>query len=377
MERHFDPSLLEAINRRQYTLNERGIEIIIKPIPDDERPGAMDPRMLALTKPIVSGISGFLLSLAAPLLLKSRNPRRLAAFMRRYFNDVQSLPVTRNVTVRHETIRSGKIDLPIRIYRRDNCHRDDAESRAAPVFFYMHGGGFAAGNPDVVEEMVKQVVSLSGCVAVQVDYRLAPENPYPAAHEDCWETLKWVYQNAAGFGGDAGRICVAGDSAGGNLATVCAMRDRDEKRGMVKAQVLLYPVVNMAGKEDEYYHYSLDQFTVLPEHRKPVMFRITGMRVASEGVLGCVLGVKDETIPGLSPYLCDLHGMPPTLVICGEFDCLRFDGEAYARKLKASRVPVRAIRYLGVGHAFAEWVGVQPQAEDCMAEISRFITEFV
>jgi acetyl esterase/lipase len=378
-ERQFSPALLEAVRRKQYVLHERGLDILIKPIPDDSRPGAMDPRLLAITEPIVTGLRGLLISLISLFYLKSRNPRRLAAFMRRFFNNIQSLPVTRGVPVLHDTIRTPEAEVPIRIYRQAAAGTDGLSARGggAPVLLYFHGGGFAAGNPDVVEEMIKQAVHLSGCVAVQPDYRLAPEHPYPAAHNDCWETLKWVYHNAVSVGGDGGRICIAGDSAGGNLAAACAMRDRDEGTGMVKAQALLYPVVNMAGKEDDNYRFSLDEFTVLGAHKQSILFRINTMRAGSKGLLGRVLGARDESQPWLSPYLWDLHNMPPSLVLSGEFDCLRLDGEAYARKLKAAGVPVRVIRYLGMGHAFAEWIGVQPQAEDCMAEISRFMADFV
>ena len=133
----------------------------------------------------------------------------------------------------------------------------------------------------------------------------------------------------------------------------------------------------MAGKEDGNYHFSPDQFTVLKEHKKSIFFRINSMRCAGEGVLGCVLGVKDESIPWLSPYFANPSEMPASLIICGEFDCLRLENEAYARKLKAAGVPVRVIRYLGLGHALAEWIGIQPQAEDCLAEISRFMAEYV
>ncbi|MDR1251290.1 MAG: alpha/beta hydrolase [Treponema sp.] len=357
-------------------MNERGLDILIKPIPDDDRSGAMDPRLFAGTAPIVKGFRGFMLSLITPLFLRNRNPHRLAAFMRRYFNDVQSLPVTQGVSVRCDIVRTPQADLPIRIYRRESGLLPGVQGQEVPVFVYIHGGGFAAGNPDVVEEMVKQVVSFSGCIAVQPEYRLAPENPFPASLNDCWETVRWVYGNAAAFGGDPNRICVAGDSAGGNMAAVCAMRDRDEGGGMIKAQVLLYPVVNIARKEDEYYHFSLDQFTILREQKRSILFRIMAMR-CSKGLLGCILGVRDETQPYLSPYLGELRNMPPCLILCGEFDCLRLEGEAYARKLKAAGVPVRIVRYLGMGHAFAEEIGSQPQAEDCMAEIARFITEMV
>jgi acetyl esterase/lipase len=378
-ERRFSPALLEAIRRKQYIRNERGLDILVKPIPDDDRPGAMDPRLRAITDPVVKGFRGLLISFISPLILGSRNPQRIAAFMRRYFNDIQSLPVTEGVSVRYDTLQTPEAEVPVRIYRRENPPLGES----VPVLLYMHGGGFAAGSPDVVEELVKQLALLSGCVAVQPEYRLAPEHPFPAALNDCWETLKWIYRNAASFGGDPRRICVAGDSAGGNLAAVCAMRDRDEgnaaphKDTMVKAQVLLYPVLNMTGKEDDNYHFSLDQFTMLKAQKKSILFRINSMRAGSKGVLSCVLGVKDASLPYLSPYFCDLRDMPPTLILSGEFDCLRLDGEAYARKLKAAGIPVRTIRYLGMGHAFAEWIGVQPQAEDSMAEISRFIADFV
>jgi acetyl esterase/lipase len=378
--RAYPLSLLDAIGKKQHLVRERGIDILVKPIPDDDRPGAMDRRLLEITEPIVSGLRGFFVRFFLPLFNKSRNPRRLAGFMRRFFNDIQSLPLTEGVSVSHDTVRNAGVEIPVRIYRREAAaagprNEDSRAGPGAPVFYFIHGGGFAAGNPDVVEEMVKQVTSLSGCVGVQLDYRLAPEHPYPASLDDCYAVLKWLYQNAASLGGDKNRICVAGDSAGGNLAAVCAMKDRDEGAGMVRAQVLLYPTVNLAGKEDENYHFSLDQFTILKEHRRSILFRIESMRGGSEGILGCVLGLRDRSSPYVSPYLGNLAGLPSCLIICGEFDCLRLENEAYARRLAAAGVPVRVIRYLGLGHAFAESIGVQPQAEDCMTEIGRFVTE--
>jgi len=374
--RLFSPDLLKAIASKQYTINERGLDILVKPIPDDDRPGAMDPRLLEITLPITRGIGGLLLSLTTPFFTKTRNPKRIADFMRRYFMTIQSLPVITDVTVQCSTVRTSETEVPVRIYRRITGNNSaPGENQNLPVLYYIHGGGFAAGSPDIVEEMVKQIVSLSGCIAIQADYRLAPENPYPASLNDCWDVLKWIYENAAAINSDKKRIFIAGDSAGGALATVCAMRDRDEGTGMVRAQILLYPVVNMAGIKDDNFHWCLNEYKILKEHKKPILFRIKAMLPAGQGILGCVLGVKDESHPYLSPYLGNPAGMPPCLILCGEFDSLRLDSEAYARKLKAAGVPVRMVRYLGMGHAFAEWIGVQPQAEDCMAEISRFMAE--
>ncbi|MDR0624201.1 MAG: alpha/beta hydrolase [Treponema sp.] len=372
-ERKYSQELLDLIRKKQRIVREGGIDILVKPVPDDDRPGAMDPRLLAETLPIVRGLRGILVSLVFKLMLMTRNPRKLARRMRRLFNNVDSIPVTGGVSVISDTVSLGDIHVPIRVYRT----QEDGEPAEAPkpVFLYIHGGGFAAGHPGVVEEMVKQVTRNTRCLGVQVDYRLAPEHPYPAALDDCYGVLKWLYKNAGRYGGDGERILIAGDSAGGNLAAVCAMKDRDEGTRMVKAQALLYPVLNMAGKEDRDYHFSLDQYRYLPEQKKAARFRITAMRSSSSGILGLLLGVKDESLPYLSPYLGDLRGLPPCIILFGEFDFFRLENEAYARKLVRAGVPVKAVRYSGMGHAFAEPIGVQPQAEDCMMEIGAFMTE--
>jgi acetyl esterase/lipase len=379
MERKYSQELLDLIRKKQRVVRERGMDILVKPVPDDDRPGAMDPRLLAETLPMVRGFRGFLIALAFKLMLRTRNPRRLARRMRHFFNNVDSIPVTSGVSVIPDTVSAGDIRIPIRIYQaRESGGPAETAGKTVvpkPVFLYIHGGGFAAGHPGVVEEMVKLVTRTTRCLAVQVDYRLAPEHPYPAALDDCYGVLKWLYKNAGRYGGDGRRILIAGDSAGGNLATVCAMKDRDEGTRMVKAQALLYPVVNMAGKEDEDYHFSLDQYRYLSEQKKAAKFRITAMRSSSTGVLGILLGVKDETLPYLSPYLGDLRNLPPCIILFGEFDFFRPQNEAYARKLARAGVPVKVVRYSGMGHAFAEPIGVQPQAEDCVLEIGTFMAE--
>jgi acetyl esterase/lipase len=149
------------------------------------------------------------------------------------------------------------------------------------------------------------------------------------------------------------------------------MRDRDEGRGTVKAQILLYPVVNPAGKEDGYFHFSLDQYKMRAGYKAAASFMITVMQSGVSGMTR-VLGGDG---PYLSPYFGKLEGLPPCLVLYGEFDYFRLESEAYARKLSAAGVPVRAVRYSGLSHAFAELIGIQPQAEDCMAEIAGFIKE--
>jgi acetyl esterase/lipase len=362
LQRKYDPALSEAIRQKQHIVREAGLDIFVKPVPDDDRPGVLDRRFFAGI-PLPVRIMGKALCPLVRFILSGGSAKSAASRMRRYFNKVRSLPLAEGVSVSRRTVKTGDAGVAIRIYRREGAVPN------TPVFYYIHGGGFAAGCPDVVEEICRQLAWRSGCAGVQVDYRLAPEHPYPAAFDDCYGVLRWIAENAGDFGGDGGRICIAGDSAGGNLAAACAMRDRDEGRGAVKAQALLYPVVNPAGKEDEYFHFSLDQYNMLAGYKAAASFMITVMQSGTSGMIK-VLGGDG---PYVSPYFGALEGLPPCLVLYGEFDYFRLESEAYARKLSAAGVPVRAVRYSGLSHAFAELIGVQPQAEDCMAEIASFL----
>jgi acetyl esterase/lipase len=297
--------------------------------------------------------------------------------MRRYFNGVKSIPVNDSVITTAETAPafagasaevSGGADIPIRIYRKAGT-----QEQKQPVLFYIHGGGFAAGCCDVVEEMCRELCAGTGFPVVQIEYRLAPEHPFPCALDDCYAVLQWIYAHAESFGGSRERICIAGDSAGGNLAAVCAMKDRDSGKKIVKAMALLYPTVNLTGKKDSYYHGPQGIDWILKEHRKAAKFRMEMTSGSSRGALGCLLKTSDPSIPEVSPYNASMKDLPPALIIYGEMDHLRAENDAYARKLKEAGVSVTVIRYLGMSHAFAEFTGVQPQADDCMAEIGKFM----
>ncbi len=416
MEKKYAPELVTALAENSRMVEEQGLSLCVKPIPDCDIPGAMDPRLYASFAPMFKGVKGFFVKNMMKRMGDMTDPDKAAQRLRRMMDGVKSVAITSGVAMTEAEAPNGRVQVPLRVYTPERSGFLAESSRGArfsesappsrkgflaesldgarfsksappsekgeapvPVMLYIHGGGFVAGNLDVVDEMCRLFVQQTGYIAVSVDYRLAPENPYPAGLDDCYAALQWTFDNAARFGGDAGRVFVAGDSAGGNLATVCALRDRDEGGGRVRAQALIYPTVNMAGVEDENYHFSLDAYTIAPEHRTIVntmlgMMGTTSAGDKSTGGLGLLLGA-DPRDPHLSPYLANLAGLPPAIILYGEHDFLRMECEAYARKLKAAGVPVKAVRYSGLGHGFADAVGVYPQAEDCLREIGVFMEE--
>lgn len=370
MKRKYTQELLTSIIERQHVINENGLDILIKPIPETDEPGVLDPRLAKSMEPMLKGFTGMMIKLMMKGG-KKKNIKKSAAQMRRMMNRVNSVPITEGVDVKLATVQNGDVAVPVRIYTSQK-----KKAGLQPVFYYIHGGGFVAGGPDVVEEMCKLVVANTGCVSIQVDYRLAPENPYPAGLDDCYAVLKWISAHAEEFNGDPNRICISGDSAGGNLATVCTMKDRDEGTQMVKAQALLYPSVDAAGMKEHMQR--RDVYEISPSQDKPIRSILDMLSGALGSVsLGEFLGVSDDTIPHVSPLRGDLKGMPPTIILFGEYDFLRIEDDAYALKLKESGVKVKTVRYKGLSHGFADQVGVTPQAEDSLIEIGNFMLENV
>ena len=222
-------------------------------------------------------------------------------------------------------------DIPVRVYR------PDAES-PLPVVVYFHGGGWVIGDLDTHDAICHRLAAGVPSVVVSVDYRLAPEHPYPAAVEDADAATRWVAGHAADLGADPARLAVAGDSAGGNLAAVVARHARDAGGPPIAFQLLVYPGTDLTAS--------------LPSHVE----NGTGY-LLDEGTmryfLGCYLGDGDPRDPDASPLFADdLSGLPPALVLTAGFDPLRDEGEAYAERLREAGVAVVTSRYDGMIHGF-------------------------
>lgn len=204
-----------------------------------------------------------------------------------------------------------------------------------PVVVHLHGGGWVLGDLDTHDGVCRLLADRSGCAVLALDYRLAPEHPYPAALEDLDTAVDWLRATgAAEHGLDAGRLAVAGDSAGGHLAAAGARRARD--RGAPFAfQLLACPVIDPQQRYPDLDAYGLDRGEM----------RFFWDAFAPPG--RC-----DRDHPDLAPLTADLTGLPPALVITAELDILRDEGEAYAAALAAAGVPTVAVRYPGLNHNF-------------------------
>jgi acetyl esterase len=213
-----------------------------------------------------------------------------------------------------------------------------------PVLVYFHGGGWVVGSLDTHDGVCRALAARTPCLVVSVDYRLAPENRFPAALEDAWAATVWVAEHAALIGGDPGRLAVGGDSAGGNLAAAVALRARDQGLELA-TQLLVYPVLDA----------DLDRPSYL-ENASGYFLTRDAMRWYWDHYVG---PDGDPFDPQASPLrAADLGGVAPAFVLTVENDPLRDEGEAYARRLEESGVPVTLSRYSGVVHGFIRMPGV-------------------
>lgn len=225
-----------------------------------------------------------------------------------------------------------------------------------PVFVYIHGGGWVTGDLDTHEGICRGLANRTGCIVVAPDYRLAPENPFPAALDDCWAVTEWLTVNAREIGGNPARIAVGGDSAGGNLAAVVARRARDQGKAL-RLQVLVYPVTNS----------DLDTLSYVRNADGYLLTR-KGMAWYWDQY---VPQARDRAAPDASPMrAADVNNVSRALVIVCEYDPLLDEGEDYAAKLASSGVPVRLIYEEGMIHGFIRAPALISRARKSWDEIA-------
>ena len=372
MARRYDKALLDKIRQGQFETDYKGIPVLVKPIPEGGADGKVDPRLFKSMRMMP------LMLHFMPKAKKNATVAEQIAMPRKMFGEYKGdYVVTEGVDTRHITVKSADgYGVPVRIYKRGNA------GSGLPMLVYYHGGGFFGGGPDIVEQMCKVLVRDLDCVVLNVDYRLCPEAHYPQPFDDCWAATCWAYEHAEELGAEKKKIAVSGDSAGGNLAAAITLRDREEGTNMVGLQALIYPAVNLSGKHTEFYQGTdPSQYRTTKRCKKPVQAMYQMMGMLAGGGSGNML--KDVYLQGnlnsehmyASPILDDFHDVPPTLLAFGEHDFLAFEDFAYARHAAKAGVPLKTVIYRGLGHGFADQIGVMPQAEDLMAEIAAMMRE--
>lgn len=248
--------------------------------------------------------------------------------------------------------------VPLRIYFPLDA---DATVAGLPVLVYFHGGGFVLCDLDSHDSCCRRLANGAGAVVVSVDYRLAPEAPFPAAVDDAWAATTWVAERITELGGDPARLVVAGDSAGGNLAAVVAMLARDHGGPPIAFQLLIYPVVDQRRKASASSPHTASG-VLTAEH----MGWFTQQYLGPDG---------DRTNVLASPILGEFAGLPPAHVLTGALDPLCEEGEEYARLLRAAGVPASVRRYEQGFHGFFNLTDHLPAARQASDDVCALLRD--
>lgn len=243
------------------------------------------------------------------------------------------------------------VDVPIRIYWPPAGQRT-----GSPIVVFYHGGGFATGDLETYDTLARMHAVHAEAIVVSVDYRLAPEHPYPAAIDDAWSALRWVGKHAANLGGDPRRIAVAGDSAGGNISAVMTHLVRDNGGPQLAFQLLWYPATTI-------------DFT-LPAVRENADAPILTADMMTTFMRWYHPACVDEADPSALPVTLapanavDLSGLPPAYIAIADHDPLRDDGSHYAELLRAAGVPTQLDHSPTLVHGYLNFVSAVPAAAE-------------
>lgn len=271
---------------------------------------------------------------------------------REMYRAMQSTLPAPSLTRVHDADADG---IPVRIY--------EPVDTVTPCIVFFHGGGWVIGDLETHDGVCRQLAQATGFKVVAVDYRLAPEHPFPAPLDDCYQATQWVVDNADTLGIDSTRIAVCGDSAGGNLSAAVCLKARDNNGPSISFQALIYPVTDSDFNTGSY-----------RENDDGFMLTRAGMEWFFSHYVGenRALAADPLVVP---LQAADLSGLPPACIITAEYDPLRDEGEAYAGRLHQAGVPVMCKRYDGMIHGFFGMTDLVSSAEDAMDLIAAQIRD--
>lgn len=260
-----------------------------------------------------------------------------------------NMPMPEGIAIADRTVPGPAGQIPVKVFTPQG-------SGPFPVLVFIHGGGWVIGSPATHARLCAELSGGAGCVVVSLDYRMAPENPAPAALDDCVAAIRYVVANAAEFGGDGSRFAIGGDSAGGNLSAAAALRLRDEGGPKAKLLLLLYGA----------YTGDNNLPSVIENGEGKIL-----TRKAMEWFYGHYLsGGASTDDPYIAPIKGDLTGLPPAHLIVGSQDPLLDDNRLFAAALKAAGVPATLSIYEDQVHVFLQLTAMLTGARKAMAEVT-------
>jgi acetyl esterase len=268
---------------------------------------------------------------------------------RQRFRDLPRRPVHPELRVENRTIDGPAGPIPVRLY-----WPPETGAAPPPVVVFFHGGGWVVGDLDTYDGTARQHAVGAGALVVSVDYRLAPEHPFPAAVDDVWAATQWVAEHAADLGADPRRLAIAGDSAGGNLAAVVALLARDAGGPAIRFQLLWYPATT--------WDTSLPSFT---ENADAPVLAVGAVGGLSRWYAGHV-DLKNAPATLVPARAESLTGLPQAYIAIAGHDPLRDDGVRYGELLAAAGVPVEVHNATSLVHGYLGYAGVVPAATDAL-----------
>ncbi|MBO3401142.1 alpha/beta hydrolase fold domain-containing protein [Clostridium perfringens] len=344
--------LIKAMNENSRFINEDGVYILVKPIPDPVKGTRIDRRIKYFDE------------YKRPK--KSGNPY---VFNGETVGDMRDNMGLLNLNLCKSNILMSKENINgvnCRVYKKEGLKEN------LPCIVYIHGGAFIGGSLDVSENPCKLIAEGINGVVISVDYSLAPEKPYPLGLNDCRKVVEYIEENNFLYGIDKSKIGIVGESAGANLATIVANENSN-----IKFQGLVYPVVTFVEK-NPFFNWDIDLYKNPYKEEKIYNF-INSLRNCEDLVQKLYIQrTLDPRREDLSPiFNKNLSKAKKTLIAVSEYDYLRVQGEAYGKLIHKAGVETKIIRYEGVNHAFLDNLGIYPQAEDTINEIVKELLDAI
>jgi len=258
--------------------------------------------------------------------------------------------------VEDTTARTASGEVPVRIYT-------PAEADAYGLLVYFHGGAFFLGSLETHDHVARSLAKETGLKVVSVGYRLAPEAAFPAGLDDCHAVVRWAAGENANLAWDGTTLAVAGDSSGGNFAAAVAAKAHDDGFDRITHQILYYPSLDL--------DFDVDRYASLRENAVGYGLETAGLKPFNAFYLD---SGADPADPLVSPVKrADLTGLPPALVVTGQYDPMRDEGELYGERLRAAGVEATVSRYEGAGHGFVQHFSWIPEYHKVFEETRDFL----